>query len=356
MTDSMNATILITGAGGYIGSHFCEALLKSASWKDRSLNLVLLDDLSTGHEEFIGALQSLASEKGWNPVSFEKLSLLDPQSMREVFLRHRPKAVVHFAAKISVAESVENPALYFSNNVEGSKHLLSAMKESGCGSMIFSSTAAVYGAVEDPSRAQRPLAEDTPLAPINPYGETKFQMEQEIAKAGQEWGLRSVIFRYFNAAGASTQGRLGEWHEPETHLIPLLLRSLESGNPLKVFGNDYPTRDGSCIRDYIHVSDLASAHLLGLARLLDDARFTSSIFNLGTASGTSVFEVIAAAERITGKKAIFEIHGRRPGDSPILVADSTRAREVLGWNPIDSDIETILKTAWAWENRLKGQN
>ena len=353
MTGPMKETILITGAGGYIGSHFGEALLESETWKARSLNLVFLDDLSTGHAEFIETLTSLANEKGWMTPSFERVSLLDSNSLREVFLRYRPKAVVHFAAKISVAESVEKPELYFSNNVDGSKNLLAAMRESGCQALIFSSTAAVYGSVTDPARATRPLAEDTPLAPINPYGESKLRMEQEIAKAGEEWGLRSVIFRYFNAAGASSHGRLGEWHDPETHLIPLLLRSLESGKALKVFGSDYATRDGSCIRDYIHVSDLASAHLLGLFRLLDDAKFVNTVFNLGTASGTSVLEVIAAAEPVTNKKAVFEIHGRRPGDSAILVADSTRAREQLGWQPTQSDIQTILKTAWAWEHRLK---
>ena len=165
-----------------------------------------------------------------------------------------------------------------------------------------------------------------------------------------------MIFRYFNAAGASATGRLGEWHEPETHLIPLLLRSVGSDRPLKVFGDDYPTRDGSCIRDYIHVSDLANAHLLGLERLWNDPGFESSVFNLGTESGTSVFEVIRAAEQVTGQKVPFEIHGRRPGDAPVLVADSSRAREVLGWRPVHSGIDTILKTAYAWEQKLVGMS
>lgn len=314
---------------------------------------MLLDDLSTGHQEFIDSIFGMANQAGFPEPVFERVSVLDASAMRSVLLRHRPAVAVHFAARISVGESVENPALYHSNNVEGSKNLLLAMKEAGCGRMIFSSTAAVYGTVADPDLASRPLSEDTPLAPVNPYGETKLKIEQEIASAGREWGLKSLVFRYFNAAGASITGRFGEWHEPETHLIPLLLRSIRSGVPLKVYGCDYPTRDGSCIRDYIHVSDLASAHLLGLERLMKDPGFTGGTFNLGTEQGTSVLEVIRAAEKVTGKKAAFEIHPRRAGDSAVLVAGSKSAREVFGWRPVHSEITRILETAEAWELRLQ---
>ena len=348
----MSETLLVTGAAGYIGSHFVESLLRSPLWQRRAPRLVLLDDLSTGHREFIDALAGLATQSGFPAPVFEKLSLIDAPSVSATLLRHRPSAVVHFAARISVGESVANPGLYFLNNVEGSKNLLQAMRAAGCGRMIFSSTAAVYGTVTDPALASRPLDEDTPLAPINPYGETKLRIERELAAASVDWGLKSLVFRYFNAAGASPSGLLGEWHEPETHLIPLLLRSIASGSALRVYGDDYPTRDGSCIRDYIHVSDLASAHLLGLERLIDDSAFAGGVFNLGTEAGTSVLEVIRAAEAVAGKKVLFEVHPRRAGDSAVLVAASKRAREMLGWNPVHSGIETILKTAQAWEHRL----
>lgn len=344
----MSGPILITGAAGYIGSQFVETLILDSEWKKKGLGIVLLDDLSTGRPEFIEALEKLAMEEGWSRPVFEKCSLLDASLLQCVFERHRPSAVLHFAARISVAESVEKPELYFENNVEGSKNLLHAMAAAGTGKLVFSSTAAVYGSVSDPMLSAHPLKEETPLAPINPYGETKLLMEQEIEDARKQ-GVKSFIFRYFNAAGASFTGRFGESHDPETHLIPLLLRSVLSGNQLKVFGNRYPTRDGTCIRDYIHVADLADAHLRGLSRLMDGEN--GGVYNLGTSEGTSVFEVIEAAARVTGKTVPFGVHPPRAGDSPVLVADASRARAELGWVPRHSSIETILKTALDWEMR-----
>ncbi len=353
----MSEVILVTGAAGYIGSHFIEAFIEDDFWLARAPRLVFLDDLSTGHLEFIHRLTLLAKERGLPVPVFESVSLLDSVALDRVLDQHRPTAVLHYAARISVAESVANPALYLSNNVEGSCNLLSSMKKSGTRNLIFSSTAAVYGAVADPKLRDLPLPESTPLGPINPYGETKLQMEEEIRKAALDWGLNSVIFRYFNAAGASLRGRLGEWHEPETHLIPLMLRALLSGKPLSVFGTDYPTRDGSCVRDYIHVSDLASAHRMGLLRLLSNAVQGSEVYNLGTASGTSVLEVIKAAEKVTGKKVAYEVFPRRPGDSGVLIADATRARTVLGWVPNSSSVEAIIQTALQWEQGgLKSMN
>jgi len=349
----MGYKILITGAAGYIGSHFVEALIDSGAFSEGAVlpQLSFLDDLSTGHVEFVNALKAHALQKGFPDPNFYQVNLLDVDGLNKVFASALPDAVLHFAAKISVAESVERPEFYFENNVKGSKNLLTAMKAFGCKRIVFSSTAAVYGKVLDPVLAHHPLLESTAFNPINPYGESKLQMENAIREAHAEWGLNSVIFRYFNAAGASPRGSLGEWHEPETHLIPLLLRAAISDRSLQVYGTDYDTRDGSCVRDYIHVSDLASAHLLGLSKLLKNEVSGSTVFNLGTATGNTVLEVIHAAEKVVGSAIQFEVHPRRAGDSAVLVADSSRARKELGWDPIYSSMENILKTALQWERR-----
>ncbi|NDF14865.1 UDP-glucose 4-epimerase GalE [bacterium] len=352
----MQNSILITGAAGYIGSHVAEALLLDPHAPDaegaaRAPRLVLVDDLSTGHRELIDVIQQTARERGLPEPVFHKVSLLDHEELERILIEEHPSAVVHFAALIAVGESVQKPGLYFRNNVDGSICLLSAMRKAGVKNLVFSSTAAVYG-TRGPAQATTPLKETDPLGPGNPYGETKLRMEQEIVRAGTEWGLQSVIFRYFNAAGAGASGRLGEWHEPETHLIPLLLRAARSGRPLQVYGTDYATRDGSGIRDYIHVSDLADAHLRGLDRLLSGPGPGASIYNLGTEQGTSVLEVIRAAEEVLGMKVPYEIHSRRAGDAEVLIADASKAFRELGWRPAHSSIQEILKTAWAWERVL----
>ena len=346
----MSKTLLITGGAGYIGSHFIEALYVSKPDFLAGVKVVILDDLSSGSQKVVDTLSELAVAQGFVAPKLYQVDLLNAEGVSKVLSESKPDAVVHFAAKISVAESVERPDFYFENNVVGSKNLLSAMKAVGTHRMVFSSTAAVYGKVEDPKTASKPLLETTTLKPINPYGKTKLMMEEEIRKAHIEWKLNSVIFRYFNAAGASLSGRIGECHEPETHLVPLLVRSVLKGDELKVFGTNYETRDGSCICDYIHVTDLAAAHLLGLKHLFENETL-SKVYNLGTAKGSSVLEVIDAVSVITGKKVKTRIMPDRPGDSGTLVADSTQARNELGWTPKHSTMHDILKSVIAWEGK-----
>jgi UDP-glucose 4-epimerase len=346
----MSKTLLITGGAGYIGSHFIEALYESKPEFLAGVRVVILDDLSSGSQKVVDTLSALAESKGFPKPKLYQVDLLNAEGVAKAFTESKPDAVVHFAAKISVAESVERPDFYFENNVMGSKNLLIAMKSVSCTRIVFSSTAAVYGKVEDAKKASLPLLESTTLKPINPYGKTKLMMEETIQAARSEWKLNSVIFRYFNAAGASFSGRLGECHEPETHLVPLLVRSVLKNDELKVFGTNYETRDGSCIRDYIHVADLASAHLLGLKHLFENETL-AKIYNLGTARGSSVLEVIDAASVITGKTVKTRIMPARAGDSGTLVADSTKARTELGWAPAHSSLHDILKSVIAWESK-----
>ena len=352
----MSSTVLITGAAGYIGSHFIEEIYESTPAFLYGAKLVWVDNLSSGHESALNTLKQLSNAKGFPEPEFFNVDLLDVTALQKVFEETRPEAVIHFAAKISVAESVERPDFYFENNVTGSKNLLDAMKGVNCTRIVFSSTAAVYGKVENPKKANRPLKEDTPLKPINPYGKTKLMMEEAINAAAKEWGLQAVIFRYFNAAGASTSGNFGELHEPETHLIPLLMRAALSEKALQVYGTHYDTRDGSCIRDYIHVKDLASAHLLGLEKLLETHLDEPLVFNLGTERGSSVLEVIEAAEVVTGLKIIQEQKPNRAGDSPVLIADSSLARTELGWKPKHSSMHEILKTVMLWEKKSRAHS
>ena len=336
--------VLVTGGAGYIGSHFVEVFLRDPSFQGCSL--VILDNLSTGHEAFVEELKKTAALLNRKAPILEKVDLLEKEKVLSVFKKHQPQVVLHFAAKISVAESVENPELYFENNVTGSQNLLSAMKEVACKKIVFSSTAAVYGALV----SSEPILESTRVAPINPYGETKLTMENEIRNAHSEWGLQSVIFRYFNASGASVHCALGEWHEPETHLIPLLLESVmvSDQKPLQVFGNDYPTRDGTCVRDYIHVTDLGIAHVLGLKRLMAEKITQPELFNLGTEVGTTVLEIIEATPKIVGKEVKWTLCPRRAGDAPVLVASHQKAKLQLGWIPTHSNLELILQSAWNW--------
>ncbi len=319
--------ILVTGGAGYIGSHACKALA-AAGYAP-----VAYDNLRYGHRE---AVQ-------WGPLVVGDLK--DRALLAETMRQHNISAVVHFAAFAYVGESVEKPALYFNNNVVNSLGLLETMVEVGVKHIVFSSTCATYGLPET-----MPIEETTAQHPVNPYGESKLMVERILHWMGGAHDLRHVALRYFNAAGADPDGDLGEEHDPETHLIPLILfTALKRRAAIDIYGTDYPTPDGTAIRDYIHVKDLAEAHVKALDYLRDGG--ASAAFNLGTGTGHSVREVIAAAERVTGLPIARRETGRRAGDPPVLVADARRAQATLGWTPRCSDLDSILATAWAWHNR-----
>lgn len=327
---SASGNILVTGGAGYIGSHCVQQL------RAEGRHVVVLDNLSTGHERFLLG------------DAFVQASTHDTDTVRKALTEYDISAVLHFAASCYVGESVEDPDKYYYNNIEGTRRLLAAMRESGINRFIFSSSCAVYG---DPLRL--PLTEEHPFHPINPYGFTKRVVEEMLKDYSQAYGLRYVALRYFNAAGADPSGRLGEAHEPETHLIPLVLQ-VASGrrDHISVFGTDYDTRDGTCVRDYIHIHDLAKAHLLSLEYL--EAGGTSDVFNLGTEHGYTVREIIDACERITGRTVKVIEGPRRPGDPPALVAGAAKARTILGWQPDYQSLDRIIETAWAWECREAG--
>ena len=276
-----------------------------------------------------------------------KLNLHDTQSLAGLMRQVSCDAVIHFAAFIAVGESMRDPGRYFQNNVCGSLSLLNAMTQAGVKHIVFSSTAAVYG---NPHTS--PILEDFPIQPVNPYGESKVMVEKLLHWFDQIHGLTSVCLRYFNASGADPEGRLGEEHEPETHLIPLLLNSVLTGKPATVFGDDYPTPDGTCIRDYIHVQDLAQAHILAVEYLMKGG--ASDQFNVGTGTGHTVMEVIHAVEEVTGRKVPYTIGPRREGDPPALVAGSGKLREKLGWSPRYADLRTIVEHAWKFATRKVG--
>ena len=319
--------ILVTGGAGYIGSVVTELLLDSGH------EVAVIDNLSTGH---LGALDPR--------VAFHEVDLLDTPAIERI-IGGGFDAVCHFAAFSRVGESVADPLKYYTNNVSGAVSLVSAMKRAGVASILFSSTAAVYG---EPLRT--PIEEDAPLLPVNPYGNTKLAIELMLADCGAAWGLRSLSLRYFNAAGATDLH--GEDHRPETHLIPLALDAAAGRRgPLVIYGDDYPTPDGTCIRDYIHVKDLASAHVLGLERLADGV--TGSL-NLGNGTGFSVREVVEAASAVTGREVPHRVGERRPGDPAVLVAASERAERILGWRRRYPDIETIIADAHRWRERFPG--
>ena len=322
----MKRRILVTGGAGYIGSVTTLELL------DAGYDVVVADNLSRGHREAV------------DPVRLRVVDILDTQALVRV-MREKPcDAVIHFAAFIAVGESMKIPEIYFRNNVAGSLSLLTAMREAGIGKIVFSSTAAVYGM---PDRV--PIPETEPRVPVNAYGETKVMVEKMLEWFDEIHGMRSVCLRYFNASGADPRERAGEDHEPETHLIPLLFRAIQTGKPVTLFGDDYSTPDGTCIRDYIHVTDLAQAHIAALEMLC--AGGESQKYNVGTGHGFSVKEVLSAVEKVTGKKVPFVMGPRREGDPALLVADSTRLQNDLGWKPKFSDIEQIVDTAWAWANK-----
>lgn len=317
--------ILVSGGAGYIGSHTVSALHKSGQ------PIVVVDDLSEGHAE---AVAGLPLEQG---------STMDRDFLDAVFKKYPIQQVCHFAARCYVGESVENPGLYYRNNVFGTLSLVEAMVAHGVKQIVFSSTCATYGEPE-----QIPITESNPQQPINPYGFTKLACEHILRDFAVSHGLASVSLRYFNAAGAEPGGNIGEDHEPETHLIPLVLRAAQGkGKPLTVFGRDYDTRDGTCVRDYIHVSDLAQAHVLALQHLAGGAAGAMA-FNLGSEQGFTVQEVIDMAEKVTGMSVPHTDGPRRPGDPATLVGSSAKIRETLGWSPQHSDLEAILRSAWDW--------
>jgi UDP-glucose 4-epimerase len=322
------AKILVTGGAGYVGSSACAWLL------DRGHEVHVLDDLSAGHR------QAVLTD------GFTRARFGDRAAVSTLLAQERFDCVMHFAGKALVAESVANPALYREVNVGQTRALLETMLAHGVRRFVFSSTCAIFG---DPQG--RPMNEDLPKNPINPYGQSKLEAEGVIREF-TERGLQAVCLRYFNAAGAESGGRTGEWHEPETHLIPNVLKAALAGEAVRVFGNDYPTPDGTCVRDYVHVSDLAAAHESAVNRLLalDPARGSFEAFNLGSEAGYSVTEAVRACEKVIGKPVRVQVEPRRAGDPPRLVADSARARRELGFQPAFS-LERIVETAWGWEKK-----
>ena len=320
--------ILVTGGAGYIGAHACKALAQAG------LRPVVFDNLVYGHRAAVR----------WGPLELGQLE--DSDRLDAVFAAYRPHAVMHFAAYAYVGESVADPGKYYRNNVMGSLALLDACRRHGVDRLVFSSTCATYGV---PSKV--PLTEDHAQQPINPYGASKLMVERMLADYGVAHGLRSIALRYFNAAGADPDAEIGEAHDPETHLIPLVLDAVAGLRPhVAIHGTDYPTPDGTCIRDYIHVTDLAAAHLLALARL-DASGPGMQAYNLGNGRGYSVREVIETTQRVTGLPVPCVEGPRRPGDPPVLVGDATRAIAELGWRPQYADLDTIIGTAWRWHQR-----
>lgn len=316
--------VLVTGGAGYVGSHACKALAAAGYLP------VSYDNLVYGHRWAVR----------WGPLEIADIN--DRAALDAVIARYRPSAVMHFAAYAYVGESVRDPAKYYRNNVAGTLTLLEAMRDHGIGRLIVSSTCATYGIPE-----QTPITEDHPQRPINPYGASKLMIERMLQDFDAAYGLRSVSLRYFNAAGADPDGEIGEDHDPETHLIPLALQAaLGQREALQVFGTDYPTPDGSCIRDYIHVTDLARAHVQALDYLASGGATTA--LNLGTGHGHSVHEVIEAARKVTSRDIPTLLTDRRPGDPPVLTAAANKARSLLGWQPRHTDLAETLRHAWNW--------
>ncbi len=318
-------TILIVGGAGYIGSHMLAELLA------QNYKVIVLDNLSTGHRDAVLGGEFIEGNCG------------DATVLKQIFTTYKIDAVMHFAASIAVGESVTNPAKYYQNNVANTLQLLKAMCEHAVKYFIFSSTAAIFG---EPDYV--PIDIQHPKQPLNPYGRSKLMVEQILADFDTAYGLKSVCLRYFNAAGADPQGRLGERHDPETHLIPLILQAASGRrDSITIFGDDYDTPDGTCIRDYIHITDLASAHLLALEHLFKTNE--SCAFNLGNGNGFSVKEVIETVRRVTGKQFAVKSAARRDGDPARLIADSQLAKQTLGWQPQYADLATIIEHAWRWE-------
>jgi UDP-glucose-4-epimerase GalE len=330
--------VLVVGGAGYIGSHMLLAL------RDAGHEAIAFDNLSRGHQRAVGDTPLVTGD------------LRSPQDLDACFRHHRVDLVMHFAALAYVGESMQEPELYYANNVNGALNLLAAMRRHGVGRLVFSSSCATYGVPE-----VSPIPETHPQRPINPYGRTKLMVEQALADYAGSYGTQSVSLRYFNAAGCDPAGRAGELHEPETHLIPLVLeealRIKHGGDPaetrLRVFGADFPTPDGSCVRDYIHVSDLCEAHLLAAARLAEGRVHGAEAYNLANGSGFSVLQVIDACRAVTGQPIAYRVDPRRPGDPPALVGLGSLAHEVLGWRPKITGLEAIIRSAWEWMQRAR---
>ena len=336
MQDGHRMNVLVTGGAGYIGSHCVIALL------DAGHDVVIFDNFSTGHKETADNLSKIQSKGKF--LGTVEGNLLNMSNLGSLFNSYSIDAVIHFAAFSQVAESMRDPGKYYRNNVCGTLNLLDSMRGHGVGMIVFSSTAATYGEPE-----YTPIDEGHPQVPINPYGQTKLMIERIMDDYDKAYGLRSVRLRYFNVAGADSQCRVGEWHDPETHLIPNILKSTtDPGKSFSMFGTDYPTRDGTCIRDYVNVEDLADAHIKALEYLEKGGR--TDFFNLGTNSGSSVREVFDSCEKVLGTNIPLSVEGRRPGDPAILVADNKKAKEILGWEP-KRDLEKSIETAYEWEKK-----
>ena len=332
----MTSSILVTGGAGYIGSHMVKLLLRQGH------KVTVLDNLSTGHRDAVQGADFLEED------------LKREADAARAFSGRQFDVVMHFAASCYVGESAQDPAKYYTNNVIGTLNLLEAMRAVQVKRLVFSSTCSTYG---DP--VSLPMSEDHPQRPVNPYGMTKLTAERAMADYGRAYGLDTVALRYFNAAGCDPEGELGERHDPETHLIPLVLREAlrmrAGGKPedtqLQVFGDDFDTPDGTCIRDYVHIADLCRAHLLAMERLIGGKVSGFNAFNLGTGTGYSVKEVIETCRGITGQDIRYRVSGRRAGDPARLVASAARARAELGWSPEFNDLAEIVETAWRWFSR-----
>lgn len=323
----MKRAVLVAGGAGFVGAHTCKSLARAGYLP------VVLDNLSTGHRDFVR----------WGPLV--QADIRDSAKVAEIIRQHACLAVLHFAAFALVGESVSDPAKYYDNNVAGTLSLLAGMRKAECNTLVFSSTCAVYG-----QPAEVPIVEQTPRDPINPYGASKLMVERILSDFRSAYGLRSTALRYFNACGADPATEIGELRDPETHLIPRAMMTLQGYiNDFAVFGTDFDTPDGTAIRDYVHVSDLADAHLTALEQLLSGS--PGGIFNLGTGHGYSVKQVLQAIETIAGESLPPATGPRRSGDPAILVADPTHARQLLGFDPVRSDLATIVQTAWAWHRR-----
>ena len=319
--------ILVTGGAGYIGSHTVKELLRNG------FETVVFDNFSSGRREFAAAGEVIAAD------------LMDLEAIKSAFRPGDIGAVLHFASLIQVGESYLDPRKYYGHNLTTTMNLLEAMLEAGTRTIVFSSSAAVYG-----EPREIPIPESHPMNPINPYGQTKFFIEKILQDYDRAYGLKFISLRYFNAAGADPDGRLGEIHDPESHLIPnIMLSLLGRKRAFEVFGTDFPTPDGTAIRDYVHVSDLASAHVLALRRLLSCGE--SGFFNLGSGTGFSVLDVMRKIEETTGRKIPAVMHPRRRGDVPILLASKEKAEQELGWKRLYSSLESIVETAWKWHSR-----
>lgn len=324
--------ILVTGGAGYIGSQTCKSLAKMGFLP------IVYDNLSTGHAYAIK----------WGP--FVKGDLLDTKKLIETIQKYKPKAILHFAADALVIESIQNPSKYYQNNVAGTLSLLQAMQKTGVSNLIFSSTCATYG-----SPQMTPITEDHLQAPINPYGRTKWMAEQMIQDFGNAYGIRSIFLRYFNAAGADLEMEIGENHTPETHLIPSVIQVAQGlKKQLTIYGTNFPTRDGSAIRDYIHVQDLAEAHVLALQYLFESKK--SDVFNLGTGHGASVLEIIHQVQQLSGFPITIDFANPRAGEPAMLTAENKKAKEILGWEPLYSSLPMIIESAWKWHQFLSKNN